>query len=174
MDLKRPLATLALLVLLAGCADGESASTAPAAEPAPQSTAAEQRDDPARVPLDDADREARSFLDRLPRCTTLAQALELALASECVDEAYAGVEESALVVIAAVDVVAASPACRAPLRDFLRRLRRFAEWAGDTTAAGRNRQFFDFNTLAAQARRQASRYERARARVAGCPPKAGG
>ena len=59
-------------------------------------------------------------------------------------------------------------ACRAPLRDYLRRLRRFHEWATDTRDAARNRQFFDFNTLAAQARRQTSRYERARARVSAC------
>jgi hypothetical protein len=70
--------------------------------------------------------------------------------------------------IEAVDAEAAPPACRAPLRDLLRRLRRFAEWAAETTPAGRNRQFFDFNTLAAQARHQASRYERALARVAAC------
>ena len=186
MDLKPALisgAIAALVLLVAVWAwrqdrgEDTAAATAgavPAAVTDEVETTTEERSDLLARQLDDVDREAAEFVERLPRCSALVQALELALASECVEVAYAGVEESVPRAVGAIEQLDVEAACRDVVRGYVRRLRRFHTWALATTQAGRNRQFGEFNALAVQTSRQTLRYERARARLDGCPTRGGG
>jgi hypothetical protein len=103
----------------------------------------------------------------------LLQAGELAEASDCIKEAYDGVEDDMIGAYATAEDLEGDvgKGCLKAVRFYKTRLDVFYGWMKQTAAAGENLQFEEFNALAGMSGRQTRRYRRGReAALAACSP----
>jgi hypothetical protein len=121
----------------------------------------------------EVDDELGQFGEMLPKCAVFIRALQLSDASDCLDEAYSGVEEDMLGAYAIADDTEGDVAktCRRRLRGYKSRLDAYHGYTKTTVAAGSNLQFEEFSRLANRAGRQSRLYRVARdAALAACAP----
>jgi cytoskeletal protein RodZ len=112
----------------------------------------------------EVDDELNQFGTTLQRCGVLLQALEFADASECVGEAYSGIEEDVGAALFLADDLKADVAkdCLKSLTAYENRLNHYANYVSSLHTAGENLQFRAFNRLANRARKEARAYARVR------------
>jgi hypothetical protein len=121
----------------------------------------------------EVDDELGQFGTTLQRCGVLLQAFELEAASECVGEAYSGIEEDVGAALFVSDDLQGDVAkdCLTSLTAYEDRLNRYANYVSAVHAAGENLQFDQFNRLAKRAVRQSRAYANARdAALLDCAP----
>ena len=108
----------------------------------------------------EVDDELSQFGSTLQRCGVLLQALEFADASECVGEAYSGIEEDVGFALFTSDDLKDDVAegCLKSLTAYENRLNHYANYVSSLHAAGENLQFRAFNRLAKRARKEAQAY----------------
>jgi hypothetical protein len=114
--------------------------------------------------LTEVDEEIDQFATTMGRCGVLFQALEVAEGSECVDEAYSGFEDKALLAYAEADDLKDDVAkdCLTALTRYQERLERFATYVGNLHEAGANLQTARFIKISKRARAETARYATAR------------
>lgn len=107
--------------------------------------------------------EIGQYGETLPKCSVLIRALELAETSECIKEAYSGLEEDILTSYAVAEDYEAdvAKACLKALRLYKTRLDAFYTWISTMSKAGETLQFDEFNTLAARSDIEFKRYTQA-------------
>jgi hypothetical protein len=121
----------------------------------------------------DVDAEMAEYGEGLGKCGVLIQAVELAEASQCVDEADNGVGDAMLTAYSTAEGLEGDvgKACLKNLKAYKSRLDVFYGWYERTTKAGKDLQFEQFNTLAQLTGVMTRRYTRAKeAALASCNP----
>jgi hypothetical protein len=110
--------------------------------------------------LTEVDEEIDQFANGIQRCGLLFQALELAAALECMDEAYSGFEEKVSFANVTVDDLRNDVAkdCLEALNVYQDRLNRFAAFVDNLYQSATNLQPKKFTRLSNRAERQTLRY----------------
>lgn len=114
--------------------------------------------------LAEVDDELFEYGEKLQKCGVLMQALQLADASECVTDAFSGVESDMLGAYTTAEGYEGdvAKACLKALKLYKERLDIYYGWQTQTKKAGENLQFDEFTTLASLAPTMSKRYRQAR------------
>jgi hypothetical protein len=114
--------------------------------------------------LSEVDSELSDYGDGLAKCSVLFEALQLADASDCIGEAYAGVGDQMLVAYSTAEDLQGdvATACLKALKLYRQRLDVYFGWHERTQDAGENLQFDEYNTLASLSGSMTKRYRQGR------------
>jgi hypothetical protein len=114
--------------------------------------------------LTEVDQEVQQFATTMQKCGVLFQALQLADASDCVDEAYSGFEDKVSFASFTVDDLNDDVAkeCLQTMSAYGTRLNRFGNYVANLHEAGANLQAEKFLRIAKRAKKETRRYAAAR------------